>query len=51
MAVLGARWPLPESDGLRFSLIAVSIVVAVAAVFLVERSYRLVPAASPSPIR
>jgi uncharacterized protein len=51
MAVLGARWPIPESDGLRLSLLAISIVVAVAVVFLVERAYRRAPAGTPSPIR
>jgi uncharacterized protein len=51
MAVLGARWPMPESDGLRLSLLAISIVVAVAAVLLIERAYRRTPALAPSPIR
>jgi membrane protease YdiL (CAAX protease family) len=45
MAVLGARWPLPESDGLRVTLLAVSVLVAAASVVLVERAYRRASAA------
>ena len=52
MAVLGARWPLPESDGLRLGLLAISTVVGIAVVVLVEAAYRRAPAPAPSaPIR
>ena len=48
MAVLGARWPLPETEGLRYALLAISAVVGLAVVAIVERSYRRTPSA---PIR
>jgi len=48
MAVMGARWPLPETEGLRYALLAVSAVVGLAVVAIVERSYRRTPSA---PIR
>lgn len=50
MAVLGARWPLPESDALRLWLLAISTLVAIAVVTLIETAYRRTPAAS-APIR
>lgn len=52
MAVLGARWPLPESDALRVWLLAVSTLVAIAVVVFVEAAYRRAPSPAPSaPIR
>jgi uncharacterized protein len=45
MAVLGARWPLPETEGLRYALLAVSAVVGFVVVVIVERSYRRTPSA------
>jgi membrane protease YdiL (CAAX protease family) len=52
MAVLGARWPLPESDALRLWLLAISALVALAVVALVETAYRRAPPpAASAPIR
>jgi membrane protease YdiL (CAAX protease family) len=52
MAVLGARFPLPESDTLRLWLLAVSTVVALAVVIVVESAYRRRPSPAPAaPIR
>jgi uncharacterized protein len=51
MAVLGARFPLPDSDTLRFALLGISTVVAIAVVVLLERAYRGAPARAPGPFR
>jgi membrane protease YdiL (CAAX protease family) len=48
MAVLGARWPLPESDALRFWLLAISALVAIAVVAFIETAYRRAAAPAPS---
>jgi uncharacterized protein len=45
MAVLGARWPLPETEGLRYALLGASAAVGFVAVVIVERSYRRAPSA------
>lgn len=52
IAVLGARWPSPESPTVHATVIAASFVIGVAVVLAQERAYRRAAAASaPSPSR